>query len=111
LLDGVAAVGGKAFDVVIFFPATEEMGVTQERVAVPSMWTVQAPQSAMPQPKLGTGSYEGVAENQRRGILRTDVHGLGLAVQSEANGHATSESPGVGWAIRRAISYNRCGGR
>ena len=38
--------------VVIFFPATADTGVTHERMGAPSTWTVQAPQSAMPQPNL-----------------------------------------------------------
>jgi hypothetical protein len=38
--------------VVIFFPATLETGVTQERVAAPSMCTVQAPHKAMPHPNF-----------------------------------------------------------
>src|SRR5208282_4512780 len=38
--------------VVIFFPATLEIGVMQEREAWPLMCTVQAPQSAIPQPNL-----------------------------------------------------------
>src|SRR4029077_14175869 len=38
--------------VVTFFPCTLETGVMQERAASPLMCTVQAPQSAMPQPNL-----------------------------------------------------------
>src|SRR5215469_1774184 len=38
--------------VVIFLPATLEIGVMQERVASPLMCTVQAPHSAMPQPNF-----------------------------------------------------------
>ena len=38
--------------VVTFFPATDETGVMQERVASPSICTVQAPQRAMPQPNF-----------------------------------------------------------
>src|ERR1700730_8717865 len=38
--------------VVIFLPATFDMGVTQERAAWPSICTVQAPHSAMPQPNF-----------------------------------------------------------
>src|SRR5262249_48596243 len=38
--------------VVTCFPATEEIGVMQERVALPLMCTVQAPPRAMPQPNL-----------------------------------------------------------
>src|SRR5215469_5488895 len=38
--------------VVTCLPLTRERGETQERIARPSRWTVQAPQSAMPQPNL-----------------------------------------------------------
>src|SRR5436190_19234814 len=38
--------------VVTFLPCTRESGATQERAASPSMCTVQAPHSAMPQPYL-----------------------------------------------------------
>src|ERR1700722_17014414 len=38
--------------VVIFFPATDETGVMQERVASPSICTVQAPHRAIPQPNF-----------------------------------------------------------
>jgi hypothetical protein len=38
--------------VVILCPATALTGVTQERRASPSTWTVQAPQSETPQPNL-----------------------------------------------------------
>src|SRR2546421_1468148 len=38
--------------VVIFFPATAATGVTHERIGCPSRCTVQAPQSAMPQPNF-----------------------------------------------------------
>src|SRR5882757_2992517 len=38
--------------VVIFFPATLETGVMQDRVASPLMCTVHAPQSAIPQPNF-----------------------------------------------------------
>ena len=38
--------------VVTCLPATADSGMTQERIAAPSRWTVQAPHSAMPQPNL-----------------------------------------------------------
>jgi len=62
--------------------------VTQERVAVPSIVDGAGTAERHAAAKLGTGHIEGVAENPEEGHLRTDVHGLGLAVQSEANGHA-----------------------
>src|SRR5580658_7816861 len=44
--------GDRPSTVVTFRPATAEIGVTQERCGWPSMWTVQAPHSDMPQPNL-----------------------------------------------------------
>jgi len=38
--------------VVMNFPSTARSGSTQERVAAPSMCTMQAPHNAMPQPNL-----------------------------------------------------------
>src|SRR3989475_13338403 len=38
--------------VVTFLPPTAATGVTQERIGWPARWTVQAPQSAMPQPNF-----------------------------------------------------------
>ena len=38
--------------VVTCWPATAASGVTHERVAWPSIWTVQAPHCAMPQPNF-----------------------------------------------------------
>src|ERR1700730_3355302 len=38
--------------VVICLPATAATGIEQERVGTPSIWTVQAPHCAMPQPYL-----------------------------------------------------------
>src|SRR5204862_802806 len=38
--------------VVTCLPATRESGATQERMAWPSRWTVQAPHRAMPQPNF-----------------------------------------------------------
>src|SRR2546425_1271902 len=38
--------------VVIFLPTAALTGITQERIALPSMCTVQAPHCAMPQPYL-----------------------------------------------------------
>jgi hypothetical protein len=38
--------------VTTLWPCTADTGVTQERVACPSICTVQAPQSAMPQPNF-----------------------------------------------------------
>src|SRR6266850_1150429 len=54
--------------VVIFFPATLETGVMHERVASPLMCTVQAPQSAMPQPNFVPVMFSVSRSTQRSGI-------------------------------------------
>src|SRR6266478_8137265 len=54
--------------VVIFFPATLETGVMQERVASPLMCTVQAPQSAMPQPNFVPVMFSVSRSTQRSGM-------------------------------------------
>src|SRR6185436_19447225 len=43
---------GRLSIVVTFLAPTAETGVIHERVACPSIWTVQAPHWAMPQPNL-----------------------------------------------------------
>src|SRR5437762_402607 len=54
--------------VVTLFPATLEICVTQERVGWPLTWTVQAPQSAMPQPNLVPVIPSVSRSTQRSGI-------------------------------------------
>src|ERR1700720_842424 len=54
--------------VVIFFPATLETGVMQERVASPLMCTVHAPQSAMPQPNFVPGMLRVSRKTQSSGM-------------------------------------------
>src|SRR5881275_1621517 len=54
--------------VVTFFPATLEIGVMQERVASPLMCTVQAPQSAMPQPNFVPVMFSVSRSTQSRGM-------------------------------------------
>ena len=55
--------------VVIFLPATAEIGVTQERVGWPSTCTVQAPHWAMPQPNLVPVSLSSSRITHNRGVL------------------------------------------
>src|SRR5438132_9645236 len=54
--------------VVTFLPATLEIAVMQERVASPLMCTVQAPQSAMPQPNLVPVMFSVSRSTQSRGM-------------------------------------------
>src|SRR5215475_5745892 len=60
--------------VVIFLLATEFNGTWQERVATPSMCTVQAPHWAMPQPYLVP-----VMPSVSRSTQRSGVRGSALA--------------------------------
>src|ERR1700716_1551297 len=55
--------------VVTLRPATVDSGVTQERMALPSRWTVHAPQSAIPQPNLVPGRPAISRTAHSRGIL------------------------------------------
>ena len=49
-------------------PATLATGVTHERTAWPSLWTVQAPQAATPQPNLVPVRFSESLRTQSRGI-------------------------------------------
>src|ERR1700737_3450193 len=55
--------------VVTLRPATVDSGVTQERMALPSRWTVHAPQSAIPQPNLVPGRPAISRTAHSRGML------------------------------------------
>src|SRR5258707_1368705 len=54
--------------VVTFLPATLEIAVMQERVASPLICTVQAPQSAMPQPNFVPVIFRVSRRTQRSGM-------------------------------------------
>src|ERR1700732_5131717 len=64
--------------VVIFLPATLDIGVTQERAASPSICTVQAPHSAMPHPNFVPVMFSVSRNTQSSGIwgLTSTVCGL-----------------------------------
>src|SRR5260370_33765666 len=55
--------------VVTLRAATVDSGVTQERIALPSRWTVHAPQSAIPQPNLVPGRPATSRTAHSRGML------------------------------------------
>jgi hypothetical protein len=54
--------------VLIFFVPIEEMGVMQERMAMPSWWTVQAPHRPAPQPNLAPVRSSISRSTQSRGM-------------------------------------------
>src|ERR1700719_984396 len=64
--------------VVIFLPATVDMGVTHERAASPSICTVQAPHKAMPQPNFVPVMFSVSRKTHSSGIsgLTSTVCGL-----------------------------------
>ena len=96
--------------VVIFFPATVETGVTQERAASPSMCTVQAPHRAMPQPNFVPVMLRVSRRHPEQRHLRADIHGLRLAVQDKSDGHKHLRSS-IGRRIIAQICSRRCGDR
>ena len=57
----------------IFCLADCAIGVTQERTAAPSIWTVQAPHWPSPQPKRGPCSSEIVAQRVKQRHVRVVV--------------------------------------
>ena len=69
--------------VTIFFPTAADTGSAQERTGSPSTCTVQAPQTAMPQPYLVPGQAELVAQHPEQRHLGFDVDGAGAAVHVE----------------------------
>lgn len=54
--------------VVIFFPATWETGVEQERTAAPSTCTVQAPHNPAPQPNFVPVRFKESRKTQSSGV-------------------------------------------
>src|SRR5215470_19834142 len=73
---------------VTFLPATLEIGVMHERVASPLIWTVQAPQRAMPQPNLVPVLFNVSRSTQSRGMsgLTSTDSGLPFKVKLIAMG-------------------------
>src|SRR5215467_8775648 len=55
--------------VVIDLPSTSDTGMAQERVALPSICTVQAPHDAIPQPNLVPVSLRCSRKTHRSGVL------------------------------------------
>ena len=67
--------------VIIRLPTAAATGVRQERVAAPSTWTVQAPQSPMPQAYFVP--VMPIAKHPQQGHLRIGIHDLLAAVNLE----------------------------
>src|SRR5207253_9879738 len=60
--------------VVIRLPEAALIGVTQLRAAAPSMCTVHAPQSPMPQPNFVPGTSRPSRKYHKRGISRSPAY-------------------------------------
>src|SRR3984893_1082899 len=89
--------------VVIFFPATLEIGVIQERVISPLMCTVQAPQSGMPHPNFVPVMFNVSRRTQSSGLsgltcsvsdfpLRMKVMAIGILLAARCNRTTTLDS-------------------
>src|SRR5579872_2790803 len=86
---------------MIFLPLTLEIGVMQERVASPLMWTVQAPHKAIPHPNFVPVMFRVSRNTQSNGMsgLTSTVCAFPFSVKLMAMGSSYS----------RCISYNNRG--
>src|SRR5208337_1293784 len=80
--------------VVIFFPAMLETAVMHERAGSPSMCTVQAPHSAMPQPNFVPVIFSVSRSTHRRGIWGSTL----TVVAFPFSVNVTAISPSLGAA-------------
>ena len=71
--------------VVTCWPATEEIGVMQERVAWPSMCTVQAPHCADAAAEFGAVQADDLADRPEQGHVGIGVERGGFAVEREGD--------------------------
>ena len=69
--------------------------VTHERTALPLIWTVHAPHSAMPQPNFVPVSPSVSRKTQNSGMSAGSVDRLGLAIQIEFQGCHVLSSLGI----------------
>src|ERR1035441_9757997 len=87
--------------VVIFLPATAEMGVTQDRTGWPSMWTVQAPHNDMPHPNLVPVMPSVSRKTQSSGMAETASTDCGLPFK--VNLTAGTAYPPLSALVRKSI--------
>ncbi len=66
--------------VVIFAPAAAAAGMEQERVAAPSISTVQAPHWPSPQPYFVPVRSKPVAQDGEQGLFRGCIHLILFAI-------------------------------
>jgi len=94
----MAAIGESPSMVVTALPSTSEIGIAQERVACPSMCTVQAPQEAMPQPNLVPVIFRCSRNTHSSGVLPFHCDFLALAIDRECNHLAPPRLAVMGWS-------------
>ena len=72
--------------VVTFLPLTSDIVVWQERTALPSTWTVQAPHNPEPQPNFVPVSFRCSRTTQSKGVLASTstLSALPLTVNATA---------------------------
>ena len=69
--------------------------IRQLATGLPSRWTVQAPQSPVPQPSFGPGEPQVLAQGVEQGVVGLDEHLDGLVVHGAAQelfGHGDPSS-------------------
>ncbi len=76
--------------VVTFLPATSDIVVWQERTALPSTWTVQAPHRPEPQPNLVPVSFRCSRTTQSSGVLASTSTLCRLAIDRKRDRHSVS---------------------
>src|ERR1700743_903092 len=73
--------------VVIFLPAASLAGSEQDRTAVPSISTVQAPHCAMPQPYLVPRQSHIFSDGPEERRVRFDVNVVRLSIDQKTDHH------------------------
>src|SRR6058998_1966105 len=91
--------------VVTALPSTSDTGIAQERTALPSMWTVQAPQDAMPQPNLVPVILRCSRRTHSNGVLPSTATSLRWPFTINATMRASIDFDDV------EAEYTRLGGR
>src|SRR5437899_1875390 len=76
--------------VMIDLPSTSETGIAQERTALPSTWTVQAPHDAMPQPNLVPVIFRCSRKTHNNGVLPSTATSLRWPLTVSATMSASS---------------------
>src|SRR6266478_6904440 len=97
--------------VVTFLPATLEIAVMQERVASPLMCTVQAPQSAIPQPNFVPVMSRVSRNTQSKGMSGLTSTDLGLPFKVKLMAMGTSSSSSQANILQQLGGYVKIRGK